>query len=54
MKKIILVAVSIAALIFTIGSLGAFDKANIGLTQCLIQCAIGVCAEWLALKNIEM
>ena len=54
MKNIILVAISVMALIFTIGSLGAFEQDNIGLLQCLIQCVIGIGAEWAILKNIDM
>ena len=53
MKNLILGAISIVALIFTIGSLGAFEQANIGFGQCLIQCAIGIGIEWLALSRIK-
>lgn len=54
MKNFILILVSVAALIFVIGSASAWDNGNIGLGQMLIQVAIGVCAEWFALKNIDM
>jgi hypothetical protein len=54
MKKFILALVSVAALIFVIGSVGAWSNGNIGIIQGIIQMVIGVAAEWLALKNIEM
>lgn len=54
MKNIILVTISVVALIFTIGSLGAFEQDNIGLLQCLIQCIIGIGTEWIVLKKIDM
>ena len=53
MKQIILGFVMVAALIFIIGSCGAWDEGRIGLGQCLIQSAIGIVAEYLALKNFE-
>lgn len=51
MKKIILAIVCIIAIIFVIGSVGAFERNNISLFQCLIQCAIGIGVEWLILSQ---
>ena len=54
MKKLILALVSVAALIFVIGSACAWSNGNISILQCLIQCAIGIGAEWLALKKMKI
>ena len=54
MKTFILALISVVAVIFVIGSACAWSNGNISLIRFLIQAAIGVVAEWLALKNIEM
>lgn len=54
MKKFILALVSVAALIFVIGSACAWSNGNINILQCLIQCAIGIGAEWFALKKMKI
>lgn len=53
MKKLILALISVAAFIFIVGSIGALDNNNITALRCLIQCAIGGCIEWLALRKIN-
>ena len=54
MKTFILGLVSVAAIIFVIGSACAWDNGDIGFGQMFIQAAIGACAEWFALKNMNM
>ena len=54
MKNFILALVAFAALIFVIGSACAWCNKDIGLVQLLIQAAIGVGAEWFALKKMEI
>ena len=53
MKNIILGLAIPFAIIFIIGSAGAWDKGNITFLQCLIQTAIGTAIEWFALKSIN-
>lgn len=53
MKKIVLAIAFAASLILVIGSIGAFENDRISGLQCIIQCAIGVGIEWLALRRIE-
>ena len=53
MKNFILVNVGIAAIMFVIGSAGAWDNGSIGFSQMLIQVAIGIAIEWFALKNLD-
>lgn len=54
MKKLILALLSVASLIFVIGSACAWDNGNIGIFQCIMQCAMGVCVEWFALKKMDI
>lgn len=54
MRRIILGIAVMAAFILVVGSIGAFEQANIGFMQCLIQCVIGAGLAWFALKKIEM
>jgi hypothetical protein len=54
MKRFILITLSIIAFIFAIGTLGAYDKGNIGFIQLLIQSAICVAIEWFSLKNADL
>lgn len=54
MKKLILALVAFAALIFVIGSACAWSNGDIGFIRLLIQAAIGVGAEWFALKKMEI
>ena len=54
MKQLALAFLCVAALIFTVGSVGAWDNGNIGGLQGLIQVAIGIAVEWFALKKIDM
>lgn len=54
MKKLILALVALAALIFIIGSACAWSNGDIGFIRLLIQAAIGVGAEWFALKKMEI
>lgn len=53
MKRIILALVSVLALIFAIGSVGAYDHGNIGFLQFLIQVGIAVGVEWFALSRLD-
>lgn len=53
MKKLILVALMALALIFLVGSVGAFENDNIGFGQLFIQSAISILVEWIALKSLE-
>lgn len=52
MKKLILGFLCIAAVIFVVCSMCAWDKGNIGFGRLIIQAAIGVAVEWFALKNM--
>lgn len=52
MKKFILTMVAFAAFIFVVGSAGAFDNNDITLLQFLVQCAIGIGVEWVALSSL--
>jgi uncharacterized membrane-anchored protein YjiN (DUF445 family) len=54
MKKLILALVAFAALVFVIGSACAWSNGDIGFIRLLIQAAIGVGAEWFALKKMEI
>ena len=53
MKHIILALVSVLALIFAIGSVGAYDHSNIGFWQLIIQIGIAVGVEWFALSRLD-
>lgn len=53
MKRIILTLVALLALIFAIGSVGAYDHGNIGFWQLLIQVGIAVGVEWLTLSRLD-
>ena len=53
MKRIILALVSVLALIFAIGSVGAYDHGNICFWQLVIQVGIAVGAEWFALSRLD-
>ena len=52
MKKLILASLAALALIFAVGSIGAYDNNTIGFGQLLIQVGISVLVEWFALKSI--
>ena len=54
MKKTISMIVFIAALIFTIGSVGALECDNISALQCIVQCVIGIIAGLASLKYMEV
>jgi hypothetical protein len=53
MKQLILVALATLALIFAIGSVGAYDHGNIGFWQLLVQVGIAVGVEWLTLSRLD-
>ena len=53
MKRIILAIVSVLALIFAIGSVGAYDHSNIGSWQLLIHVGIAVGVDWFALSRLD-
>lgn len=53
MKRFILVTLTILAVIFAIGSIGAYDKDTIGFGQLIIQVGIAVLIEWFCLKNLD-
>ena len=53
MKKIILAIAFAASLILVIGSIGAFENEHINGLQCILQCAIGMGIEWLALSRVN-
>jgi hypothetical protein len=54
MKNFILTLVSAAAVLFLIGSIGALECNNITIQRCVIQSAIAIAVECVALKNIKM
>lgn len=54
MKNFILIPVCVAAVLFLIGSIGALECNHITTQRCLIQSAIAIIVEWIALKNIKM
>ena len=51
MKKLILVSLAILALIFAIGTVGAYDANTIGFGQFLIQEAIAIVVIWISLSK---
>lgn len=53
MKKLILVALTVIALILAIGTVGAYDNNTIGFGQLLIQVGIAVAIEWISLKALN-
>ena len=53
MKRIILAIATVLALIFVLGSVGAYDRGNIGFLQFLIQVGIAVGVEWFALSRLD-
>lgn len=54
MKNFILILVCVAAVLFLVGSIGALECNHITTQRCLIQSAIAIIVEWIALKNIDM
>ena len=53
MKRIILAIVAVLALVFVLGSVGAYDHGNIGFLQFLVQVGIAVGMEWFALSRLD-
>ena len=53
MNRIILAIVTVLALVFAIGSVGAYDHSNIGFWQLIIQVGIAVGVEWFALSQLD-
>ena len=53
MKRIILAIATVLALIFVLGSVGAYDHGNIGFLQFFIQVGIAVGVEWFALSRLD-
>ena len=53
MKRFILVTLTIFAVIFAIGSVGAYDNNNIGFGQLLIQVGISILVEWFSLATLN-
>ena len=45
--------ITFAALVLVLASVGAFANGSIGFGQFAIQTAIGILAEWHALKHID-
>ena len=52
MKRIILAIVTVLALVFALGSVGAYDHGNIGFLQFFIQVGIAILVTWLALSRL--
>lgn len=52
-KTLILSTLALIALIFAIGSVGAFDNNTIGFGQLIIQVGIAVLVEWFSLKALN-
>ena len=44
---------AVLAIIFAIGTVGAYDCGNIGFGQFVIQMAIALVVEWIALKSLN-
>lgn len=53
MKRIIFALVTILALIFALGSVGAYDHGNIGFLQFIVQVGIAILVEWYALTHLD-
>lgn len=53
MKKLILATLAILALVFVLGSVGAYENGTIGFGQMLIQAGLAVAVEWLTLSHID-
>ena len=53
MKRIILAIATVLALIFVLGSVGAYDHGNIGFWQLIVQVGIAVGVEWFALSRLD-
>ena len=53
MKRIILAIATVLALIFAIGSVGAYNHSDIGFWQLIIQVGIAVSVEWFALSRLD-
>lgn len=53
MKRIILAIVAILALVFVLGSVGAYDHGNIGFGQFILQVGIAILVEWFALSRFD-
>lgn len=53
MKNIALVSLTVIALIFAIGSIGAYDNNTIGFAQLIIQVGIAIAVEWICLKKLN-
>lgn len=51
MKRIIRLVIFALALIFALGSVGAYEVGNIGLGQCLLQGGLATLVAWLALRK---
>lgn len=52
MKKLIPLILIASALIFAVGSVGAYDNGTIGFGQFLIQAGISILVEWLSFKAL--
>lgn len=50
MKRIIAIAIFTLALIFALGSVGAYEVENIGLGQLLLQVGISTLVAWIAVR----
>ena len=53
MKKIILVLIAFIALVFVLGSVGAYDNGSIGFGQLILQVGISALVAWIALRNTK-
>lgn len=53
MKRIIRIAIFALALIFALGSVGAYEVGNIGFGQLLLQVGISALAMWLAVRKCD-
>ena len=53
MKKFILALIATLALLFALGSVGAYDNGSIGFWQLILQFGISTLVAWIALRNAK-
>jgi hypothetical protein len=53
MKRTILVFATVLALIFALGSVGAYANESIGFLQFILQCGISTLVAWFALSRLN-
>ena len=53
MKKLILIALAVIAFFALVGTVGAYDRGNIGLLQTILQSAVCIAIEWIVLSRYD-